>query len=219
MSRSTARARVAARLLRASASATCWAAAITPESTTSVSGVDELGGIRPAAPMAVSTSRTCPWANRSAISRRTSAGEDRRRVDDAHAADRRVERGVEVGLRAEPELLDRVVGLHGRDRHPVHHLLLELLHHRPEEVLLVGEVVVERAAGHAGPAHDLLPTRCREAALAEQLPAGGEQGGPGGGGAFGLRAARCAGQALTTAASRRKMRAACMLLRSRGFGR
>ena len=56
-------------------------------------------------------------------------------------------------------------GLRGLARH----LLLDLLGDRAEQVLLAAEVVVERAAGHARAAHDLLRADVGVAALREQL--------------------------------------------------
>ncbi len=71
---------------------------------------------------------------------------------------------------------------------PLHQLALDLLVHGPEEVLLAGEVVVERPAGHVGGAHDLLGSHAGESPRGEQRPGGRDQGGAGGLGLFGLAA-------------------------------
>ncbi len=60
------------------------------------------------------------------------------------------------------------------------HLTLQLLEHGAEQLLLVGEVVVERAAGDAGRGHDLGGGHVRVAALGEQPSGGGHQRGSGG---------------------------------------
>ena len=54
--------------------------------------------------------------------------------------------------------------------------LLQLLVDGTEEVVLVGEVVVQRAAGDTRPGHDLLGAHGRVAALGEQLAAGAQEG-------------------------------------------
>jgi hypothetical protein len=48
----------------------------------------------------------------------------------------------------------------------------------PEEVLLVAEVVVERAARQPGPLHDVLGPCASEALLGEELAGSIEQGAP-----------------------------------------
>src|SRR4030095_3913637 len=58
--------------------------------------------------------------------------------------------------------------------------------HRAEEVALVAEVVIERAARHARLSHDLLGAHARVPARAEELAAGGDQGAPRGLRALGL---------------------------------
>ena len=66
------------------------------------------------------------------------------------------------------------------------HLGLDLLEDRREQLALVGELVVERAARDAGRAHDLLGADACEPALGEEGPGGGDQRGAGGLGAFGV---------------------------------
>ena len=63
---------------------------------------------------------------------------------------------------------------------------LDLLEHGPEEALLVGEVVVQRAPGDAGPLDDRLPAGGGVPVAGEELPGGPDQGAAGGGRPLGL---------------------------------
>ena len=77
-------------------------------------------------------------------------------------------------------------------RHDVDQALREVdldrLEHRGEQVGLVGELVVQGAAGDAGGLGDLLGPDVGVAVLGEQLAGGGDEGGAGGGRAVGLGA-------------------------------
>ena len=74
------------------------------------------------------------------------------------------------------------ISSHGSSMPPIvgadvgHEALLQLLVDGPEEVALVGEVVIEGAARDTRPGHDLLGADRREAALREQLAAGAQEG-------------------------------------------
>ena len=71
--------------------------------------------------------------------------------------------------------LQRVAGGHRVGRDPVDQLLLDALVNGAEEILLALEVVVERAAGHARRAHDLLRAHTREPAVGEERAGRGDQ--------------------------------------------
>ena len=77
-------------------------------------------------------------------------------------------------------------------RHDVDQALREVdldrLEHRREQVGLVGELVVEGAAGDAGGLGDPFGPDVGVAVLGEQPAGGGDEGGPGGGRAIGLGA-------------------------------
>ena len=98
-----------------------------------------------------------------------------RGVEQGDAHDGRVGAGVEEGAHAGHHQLPRVVDAADAGADVGDQRLLELLVDGAEEVALVGEVVVERAAGDAGPGHDLLGADARVAALGEQLAAGAQQ--------------------------------------------
>jgi hypothetical protein len=83
--------------------------------------------------------------------------EHRGRVEQDDALDGGIGGGVEELPAAAPEGVERVGGGKGRRGHPLGQLLLELLEGGAKEVLLAGEVVVERAPRDAGPLDDLLP--------------------------------------------------------------
>ena len=75
---------------------------------------------------------------------------------------------------------------HRGARRALGHLGLDLLEDRREQLALVGELVVERAARDAGRAHDLLGADAGVAALGEQRPGGGHERGAGGLGSLGV---------------------------------
>ena len=75
-------------------------------------------------------------------------------------------------MAAAAQLIARVVARHRGGGDARRQLRLQLLEHRREEVLLGAEVVVERAARHARPLHDLLARRAREAPLGEESASG-----------------------------------------------
>ncbi len=87
--------------------------------------------------------------------------------------------GVEEAAHARDQQLERirdVSRIHvGGDRG--HHLGLELLVDRAEQVALVLEVVIERAAGHLCAAHDLLGADRGVSTFGEQRPRGGQERG------------------------------------------
>jgi hypothetical protein len=110
-------------------------------------------------------------------------------VDDADALHRGVEVGLDEGLEAEHEAVHGLVlgrGGHERGADHVGDVPLHVLDHRPEEVVLVPEVVVEGALGDAGPPGDLVDGGGREALLAEQVTGGADERPPGGLGLGGL---------------------------------
>src|SRR5206468_2770854 len=59
-------------------------------------------------------------------------------------------------LAARAQLFDGVICTDRRLRHCFHDLLLYLLVDRQEEAMLVAEVMLQRATGHAGGRHDVL---------------------------------------------------------------
>ena len=73
-----------------------------------------------------------------------------------------------LGVRVAAESLERGCDLRAE-------LALHLLEHRPEELLLAGEVVVERALGHPRLSDNRIKRRFRVAAGAEKVTPGGEQ--------------------------------------------
>ena len=117
------------------------------------------------------------------------ARQHRGRVEQHDAAHLRRRRGVEERRRAPAQLLHRVVGRHRGGHRGRRELALDLLVDRPEQLFLGREVVVERAACHAGALDDVLPPGRGEAPFREQRPGGGEQRGPGLLPALGLGAA------------------------------
>src|SRR5439155_9692533 len=103
---------------------------------------------------------------------------------------------VEVAAHAGTQALDRIVRwrLHQLPSDRVHELGLELLVHRPEEVALVGEVVVQRAARDACAADDLLGSDIRVRPFREKLARGFDEPRARGCGAVRLAAGRAGGQ-------------------------
>ncbi len=126
--------------------------------------------------------------------------EDGRRVgeDPGHGG---VGTGVHVGPAAPVQLVPHAPPLARRRHHPVHQLALELLHHGGGDLGLGGEVVVERAPGHAGPLRDLLAAGGREALLGEERPGRIEEGPAGAGrpGGLGLPGLRSSPLVVATA--------------------
>ena len=95
---------------------------------------------------------------------------------------------IEPGARAEPHHRDRVgiLRLRGRRGDPHRHLRLDRLEDSGEQLGLVGEVVIQRAAGQPGRPNDLFGADIGEAARGEQRPRGGHQGVARGGRPLGL---------------------------------
>src|SRR6185312_14642438 len=107
--------------------------------------------------------------------------EHRRRVEVRYADDGRVLAGVEERAHASRERFPRVGAARGPRDDRAEHLVCELSMDGAEEVSLVAEVVVERAARHVGRAHDLLRADVGVAARGEQLPRDAQQLGARGG--------------------------------------
>ena len=114
--------------------------------------------------------------------------EDGRGVEQRDLLHRRIDAGVEEGARSQPQRLHGVGGGRSDGAEVLRELRLQLLEDGDEEVLLAAEVVVERAAGHAGGADDLLGAHCAVAALGEELARCGDEGRTGRGGLLGLPA-------------------------------
>lgn len=97
------------------------------------------------------------------------ASEHRRTLEQHDPADCRLERSLEERPRAESELLGRI-GRGGRGlRHSEPELLLDRLEDGPEEVALVGVLVIEGAARHAGARDQILRGRRGIAFFGEEL--------------------------------------------------
>jgi hypothetical protein len=86
---------------------------------------------------------------------------------------------VEEHLGSGRERLEHARPRRGARGDLVRDLRLELLVYSAQQVALAVEVVVERAAGDAGGADDLLGTDAGVAALGEQRPRRLDEGGPG----------------------------------------
>jgi hypothetical protein len=82
-------------------------------------------------------------------------------------------------MTAEAELLDGRRRLHRGHRDRLQQVGLDRLVDRFEDGGLAVEVVVERAAGHAGARRDLLAARARVPLLGKQVARGAEQRRPG----------------------------------------
>ena len=111
--------------------------------------------------------------------------EHRRPIEQHDPGDLGIEAAVQERITARPEPLQwRLASAHARLR-PNGHLGLHDQEDRFEQRFLRPEVVVERAAGHARPGHDLLQGRDREPGIAEQGPSGIDQVQPSLSGVFG----------------------------------
>ena len=114
----------------------------------------------------------------------------RRGVDQIDAPDRGIEAGVEEAFAALDQRLQRIGGRFGIRVDGARNALRHLLEHRLEEIALVIEVIVERAARHLGTPHDLLGCRGLVPLSREELARFLEQDGARGGQPFGLCARR-----------------------------
>src|ERR671924_1085941 len=92
-----------------------------------------------------------------------------RGVEQRDAHEGRIGAGVEEGADTGHEQLPRIVNAGDLIADRCHEISLELLVHSAEEILLVREVVVERAACDARARHDLLRPDPGVAAFGEQL--------------------------------------------------
>jgi hypothetical protein len=114
-------------------------------------------------------------------------------VDEQDALDVGPGAGVEPGVDAPLEQQVGVGQQLGVGADPLDHQLdglgLDLVDHGGEQLGLVGELVVERAPGHAGRLDDGLGAHRREAVDGEQLPGRADESGPGGSRSLGLGAA------------------------------
>ncbi len=88
----------------------------------------------------------------------------------------RVEAAVEERPHGDDLLLPRILFFERSGGDLLENLLLQPLHDLGEQVLLVAELVVQRAAGNARRLHDLLGGHAGVAALAEQAPGRLDQG-------------------------------------------
>ena len=103
--------------------------------------------------------------------------EDRRAVEQHDALDLGLAARLEPAEGADAQHGERIAGARG-DGGPggaLGHLGLDLLEDRGEQLALVGELVVERAARDAGRAHDLLGADAGVPALGEERPGGGDR--------------------------------------------